>query len=185
MDNKFESIINSCPYSTQFSRFEQENFNSPSSPGYPRYVIGLINQYRKIESDFEFESRNFERNVLMEEKGRIESILREQDIEKMENAIANWQQVEAEYWTDTLGKIAAIEILTQGKTSYETMLKMVKLPTELYVKATQVCLKLANAVKDTTVKAEVDLGIVPESDLPTTVSAPAAVPKKLFLKKTK
>jgi len=180
---QLQEIINSCPYTTEFGKFEQENFLSPSTPGYPRYVIGLINRYRKIESDFEHETRNFEKSVLIEEKQQIEEILTNQDPEKLKNAIANWQKVETDYWVDTLGKIAAIEILTHGKVTYETMMKLAKLPEDMYIKSTQICVRLANKIKETTVTAEESIGVLGQEA--TTLKIDTAVPKKLFLKKTK
>lgn len=180
--NTLADIIGSCPYTTDFSKFEQENFLSPSSAGYPRFIIGLINRYRKIDSDLEKESRTFERNCLLEEKSKITLFLSTQDVTKVENAIKNWEDVEPEYWADTLGKIAAIEILTYGKTTYDTMMKMVKLPENLYIKSTQLCVKLANKVKETTVAAEEQIGLT--ADTPTVTVTPSQ-PKKLFLKKTK
>lgn len=186
MNNNLEDIINSCPFTTEFSKFEQDSFLAPSSAGYPRYMIDLINRYRKIQSDLESETRTFERNVLVEEKQKIEKILSEQDSTRLKNAVANWETVESEYWVDTLGKLAAIEILTYGKPTYETMMKMAKLPEEFYIKATQICVKLANAIKETTVKAETDVGVITEESPISTFSTDLTpVPNKLILKKIK
>jgi hypothetical protein len=183
MENNLKFLLDACPHSTDYSSFEQEHFNSTSMSGYPRYIIGLINRYRKVVSDLEVEQRTFEKNCLLEEKEKIESILSSQDDDKLKNAVANWEKVEVDYWVDTLGKIAAIEILTYGKVSYDTMMKMVKLPEEMYIKATQVCVKLANKIKETTVSAEEAIGLVNNEEA--TVKVTATAPKKLFLKKTK
>lgn len=178
MDNNLKTIFDICPYSTEFSNFQQENFQSSSASGYARYIIGLINRHRKITSDLEAENKTFESQILIEERNKIVAILSAQDQEKMVAAVANWEKYEAEYWVDTLGKIAAIEILTQGSTSYDTMMKMVKLPEDLYIRATQICVKLANTVKEATVTAEEAIGVnVPFDD--------ELEPKKLILKKTK
>jgi hypothetical protein len=183
MIDKLQEIINSCPYSTEFGKFEQENFLSPAAPGYPRYIIGLINRHRKIVSDLEQETRTFERNCLQEEKSKIEEILSQQDPVRLQNAIDNWEKVESEYWVDTLGKMSAIEILTHGKVTYETMMKLAKLPEDMYIKSTQICVKLANKIKETTVVAEEAIGVLNQE--PATLKVNPSVPKKLFLKKTK
>jgi hypothetical protein len=66
----------------------------------------------------------------------------------------------------------------------ETMTKMVKLPESAYIKATQICVKLANAIKEATVMAEQEVGIDigpgagPDPEPPTQ-------PKKLKLRKVK
>lgn len=182
MDNNLKNLLESCPFTVEFSKFEQESFGAVSSAGYPRYIISLINRYRKLDSDLEKEDRTFERNVLLAEKQKIEEILADQDIEKMNNAVANWEKVEADYWADTLGKVAAIEILTNGKLTYDTMMKMAKLPESLYIKSSQICVQLANTIKQKTVEAEEAIGLMTE-EAPVQTTAPA--PKKLFLKKTK
>jgi hypothetical protein len=186
MDDNLKTLIDTCPFTVEYGEFEQESFASPSAPGYARYVIDLINRFRKIESDLDHEPKSFERSQLIEEKDKILSILRKQDPEKLKNAVNNWQQFEAEYWADTLGKIAAIEILSHGKATYETMMKMAKLPEDLYIKATQICVKLANTIKDATVKAEEEIGVTSQVlDFQYENSNATAPTKKLLLKKVK
>lgn len=183
MNDNLKSLIDACPFTVNYGEFEQESFGSFSSPGYARHVIGLINQLRKIESDLNHESKRFERSVLMEEKNKIIAILEKQDPAKLKNAVTNWEQSEPDYWADTLGKMAAIEILSHGKPTYETMMKMAKLPEDLYVKSTQICVRLANTIKDATVKAEMEIGVTPE---PFDSSQDDAAPtKKILLKKVK
>lgn len=183
MNDNLKNLIESCPFTVNYGEFEQESFGSFSSPGYARHVIGLINQLRKIESDLNHESRRFERSVLIEEKEKIIKLLEKQDAAKLKNAVTNWQQSEPDYWADTLGKMAAIEILSHGQTTYNTMMKMAKLPEDLYVKATQICVRLANTIKETTVKAEMEIGVTAEPiDAPYDDAAPT---KKILLKKVK
>lgn len=180
MNESFNDLFAVCPFTTAFSQFERENFLAPSGHGYARFIIDVINRYRKIESDYEFEDRIFERNCLLEEKNRIEKFLESQDVEQMKVAVENWQKYEADYWADTLGKIAAVEILTSGKATYDTMLKMAQLPKDSYIKATQICVKLANAISQATEEAEHAIGVFKE--IPQTTDL---APKSLSLKKIK
>ena len=181
--NKMNSLFKNCPYNL-ISEFEIDNFHKKGGSSYARFVITTINRIRKIDSDLETETRTFEKNQLIEERDTLVKLLEDQNEEQLTAAVSNWQLVEKDYWTEHLGKIAAIEILTYGKVSYETMLKMAQLPEELYIKSTQICVKLANTIKTATQDAEELVGITqsaPETSAPT-----ATKPiKKLLLKNIK
>ena len=89
------------------------------------------------------------------------TFLEEEGHDNLESAILNFEALEKQYWINTLGKRAAVEILSVGRISVETMDKLLRLPEELYIKATQVCVTLANAVDESTRQAEEDVGISP------------------------
>ena len=173
--NPLQGLFDMCPYPT-FSDFERQNFQNQTGTAYARYIIETINRLRKIDSDLETETRTFEKNCLLAEKEKLQVFLQGEDQKQLESAITNWEFVEKEYWSNFLGKQAAVEILTLGKPSYETMNKMVKLPEDLYIKSTQTCVRLANAIKSATERAEAELGYEPSTD---------KGPKKLALKKVK
>lgn len=183
LSDKMNSLFKKCPYNL-LSEFEIDNFHTKSGSGYARFVITTINRIRKIDSDLEAEYRTFEKNQLGEERDTLIQLLENQDEEQMAAAITNWQLVEKDYWAEHLGKIAAIEILTNGKVSYDTMLKMAQLPEDLYVRSTQICVKLANTIKSATQNAEELIGIKQEVDTTQYPDAPKPI-KKLLLKSTK
>lgn len=174
-DNKYAALFNSCPYFV-LSKFEQENFLAQTGSAYSRSVIELINRVRKIDSDLESETTTFEKQLLTEEKNKIVEFLDFQDQEALTSAVNHWEEAEKDYWVNLLGKQAAIELLTFGRPSVETMTKMVKLPEDLYIKSTQICVRLANAIKAATTAAEEEIGFADESE---------TSPKKLLLKKVK
>ena len=182
--DKFEELFESCPYHV-LSEFETENFNSQLGSAYARSIIDTINRVRKINSDLENETRTFEKKCLDEEKSKLLQILDQQDITKLTNAVTDWQSTEQDYWVNFLGKQAAIELLTFGRPTVDTMSKMVKLPEELYIKATQICVRLANAIKSATASAEEAIGIVNTAPITTTTAPAETAPKKLLLKKIK
>jgi hypothetical protein len=101
--------------------------------------------------------------------------------------VDNWEHVEKDYWINLLGKQAAIELLTLGRTSLETMNKMVRLPEDGYVKATQICVRLANTIKTTTQDAETKVGIkqAPSNEENNSTPEEKTSTKKLNLKKFK
>lgn len=182
-DSVMEQFYALCPYNLT-SEFERENFDGQSGVSRPRYIVSVINRIRKIDSDLEQEQRTFEKNCLLEEKEYLVNFIKDQPATEISSILTNWQITEEEYWIDNLGKIAAIELLTIGKPSLETMTKMVKLPEDAYIKATQICVKLANAIKEATMTAEKEIGIDSTVE-PDINSTPPTEPKKLKLKKVK
>ena len=186
MNEQLNKLFELCPYNT-LSEFERENFQAKSGGSYVRYIIEVVNRIRKIDSDLLNETRQFETKCLQEEKNRLEKFLSNQDLTELETKVSNWEMLEREHWAEHLGKIAAIELLTYGKPSVDTMTKMVKLPEELYVKATQICVALANKIKQATMQAEVEIGVEEQEEyantgLPTEGNA---TPTTLVLKKIK
>lgn len=180
-DEVLEQLFALCPFNLT-SEFERENFVKQGGVANARYIISVINRIRKIDSDLEQEQRTFEKNCLLEEREYLVNFIKNEPQNEISSILTNWQITEEEYWTDYLGKVAAIELLTLGKTSTETMTKMVKLPESAYIKATQICVKLANAIKEATVMAEQEVGI--DAQDPTNAPPPSE-PKKLKLKKIK
>jgi hypothetical protein len=170
-----DKLLKACPYPV-FSDFERENFQNETGAALSRYVIDTVNRIRKIDSDLETETRTFEKNCLQEERKKLVKFLKGQDFQQLEDAITNWEFVEQEYWTQFLGKKAALELLTFGKTTYETMSLMVKLPEANYVKATQICVKLANTIKTATESAEKEVGVIARGNAD-------GVKKKIILKR--
>jgi hypothetical protein len=187
MNEQLKKLNEICPYNL-LSEFERESFQAQSGVSNVRYIIEVVNRIRKIDSDLLTETRHFETMCLQEEKTKLENFLLTQDIEELEAKVANWEMLERQHWAEYLGKIAAIELLTYGKASVDTMTKMVKLPEDLYIKSTQICVTLANKIKEATVRAEQEIGIGDEeeeyanSGLPTTNET---TPTTLVLKKIK
>jgi len=186
-DEVLEQLFALCPFNST-SEFEMENFVRQNGVANARYIISVINRIRKIDSDLEQEQRTFEQNCLLEERESLVKFIKDQPENEVASILTNWQITEEEYWTDYLGKVAAIELLTLGKTSTETMTKMVKLPESAYIKATQICVKLANAIKEATVMAELEIGIEdgqPAGATNNVDDTQPQQPKRLKLKKVK
>lgn len=188
MNEQLNKLFELCPYNSQ-SEFERENFYAQSGVSNARYIIEVVNRIRKIDSDLLTETRQFETNCLREEKNKLEKFLLGQDLAELEAKVSNWEMIEREHWAEYLGKIAAIELLTYGKASVDTMTKMVKLPEDLYIKSTQICVTLANKIKEATVNAEQDIGVGLDEEEYANSGLPSAsnetAPTTLVLKKIK
>jgi len=183
-DEVLEQLFALCPFNST-SEFERQNFIELTGVARARYIVSVINRIRKIDSDLELEQRTFEQNCLLEERAYLVKFIKNEPQNELQSILTNWQITEEEYWIDYLGKIAAIELLTIGKPSLETMTKMVKLPESAYIKATQICVKLANAIKEATVMAEQEIGIDTNNTADVTDPSAPSQPKKLKLKKIK
>lgn len=183
-DEILEQYFALCPFNLN-SEFERENFEGQTGVSRARHLITIINRIRKINSDLEQETRTFETNCLKEERDSLITVIKSQPKNEVTSILSNWQITEEEYWVDYLGKLAAIELLTNGKASQETMTRMVKLPENAYIKATQICVKLANAIKEATVMAEQDIGVDANVAPDDTDPIVPSQPKKLKLKKIK
>jgi len=186
--DNLNKLFELCPFNP-VSTFEQDNFESQTGAGYPRYLIEVLNKIRKIDSELSHAAKAFERSCLVEERERLIALLDAQDFNQLKDALASWQDSDEDYWIEQLGKIAAIEIIANGKPSVETMTKMAKLPEDAYIKATQLCVKLANAIKAKTTQAEEEIGISPGDDSVDdrayNMQDPNQPVKKILLKKVK
>jgi hypothetical protein len=179
--NQHEALFAKCPYPVQ-SKFEHDTFTAQSGIGYARYAISVVNKIRKLESDLKTTLTAFEIDCTKAELVQLYAWLDAQDSVALNSSVENWENVEKDYWVNLLGKQAAIELLTLGRTSLETMNKMVRLPEDGYVKATQICVRLANTIKTTTQDAETKVGISHHTEPSTEETASS---KKINLKKIK
>ena len=185
IENKYTSLFDTCPFPLP-SKFEIDNFGSPTGVGFARHVIGVVNRIRKIESDLDIETRVYEKKLLEAEAAKLYAYLDTQEEVSLTAAVENWEQVEKEYWVNLLGKQAAIELITVGGPTAETMSKMVRLPEDAYIKATQICVRLANAIKKTTQDAEIQVGIMPNApQAKAEENTTPSTPRKLNLKSGK
>jgi hypothetical protein len=158
-----QKLFEVCPYPT-LSQFERDNFQSDQGPAYPRHIIDTVNKVRKIDSDLTLITSPFEVACLTREKEQLVEFLNSQDADELITAVENWEISERDYWPNYLGKKSAIEILALGKTSVETMTMMAKLPEDLYIKATQICVRLANTIVNVTQQAEEEIGVYADTD---------------------
>jgi hypothetical protein len=161
-NQSIQKLFEVCPYPV-LSQFEIENFHSTQGPAYSRYIIEVVNKIRKIDSDLSAVS-SYETAFLTKQKEQLVEFLNSQDSDQLIAAVENWEINERDYWPNYLGKKSAIEILALGKTSVETMTMMAKLPEDLYIKATQICVRLANTIVNVTQQAEEEIGVYADTD---------------------
>lgn len=187
--NSVTAILNSIP--TSRSNYEFKNFNLEQYGTFPRQLRAMLlekeslhNQLIEIEAEIELineENANsghnqtvIKRNVartsqmnrhLVDVKQQMQQVddwLDLQDPEDCQDAVDNFEEYESDHWTDTLGKEAAIEVLSHGRTQKNTMAQLSQLPLSDYKRAVVIIAQLANFLKDTTEKAE--SALYPQAD---------------------
>lgn len=65
---------------------------------------------------------------------------------------------EPEYWANHLGRQAALELLSTGRTSKPTMDQMSCLPVDAFEEAVRICVRYANLIRETTATVEQSMG---------------------------
>jgi hypothetical protein len=154
----FTALNKITPYNTT-TQYESKTFTPTTGYDFPRYAVETVNQIRQLDIAIKSEKNTFLKSKLTEQRAALMAELNQYDHDKIELSIKNIEQFEENYWIQALGKRAALELLCQGKVSVDTMEKMIKLPEDAYIKASQVCVKLANSVRDLTAEAEQSIGV--------------------------
>ena len=93
---------------------------------------------------------------------QVDNWLDSQDIDLCKEAIEEFEDYESDHWTEMLGREAAIEILSHGRTQKNTLQQLSQLPLGDFKKAVIFIAQLSNFLKDTTQQAEAT--IFPEND---------------------
>lgn len=167
------------------TEYEFENFHLESVPTTSRQLVSIMLEIEELYSEKlrlenELHGKNSRQSTKNWETIRIHRSLKivEQKLaqrydwyQRLEptmrkSALAEYERQEHDYWANYLGRQAALEILTIGRTSKDTMEKMASLPVESFEDAVSICVRFANLVKDTTAVVESSTGVVPSgSDL--------------------
>jgi hypothetical protein len=173
--NPYQKLFDTAPYVVP-STFELNTFYATSSSaGFARRVIEVVNQVRELEATKP--ANDYEKQAIAAKSDKLKAWLENFDPDSLVTAVNNWEDKESNYWVDSLGKQAAIELVADNKISKEVMEKMAMLPELDYIKATQLCVRLANAIKAATVSAEESIGVF-SGPQPAKAPEPVAEPVK-------
>jgi len=165
--NEITKILDSIP--TGRSDYEFEHFFLESQPTPARQIVSVMKEIEFLHSEIARLSAEQNQNEQLDTRRlRIETKQRlDQAVEWFENIdpdmrnaiIAEYSSQEGEYWANYLGRQAAIEILTIGRATKETMDRMSCLPVEAFEDAVRICVRYASLIKNTTASVEETLGI--------------------------
>lgn len=106
---------------------------------------------------------------------QVDSWLDQLDMEECNTAVDNFEDREGDYWTEKLGKDAAVELLAINHVKNSTMTLLSQLPFSDYKKAVIITAQLATFLKETTEQAEAVL--YPQTNLPNGKSTPVGSEK--------
>ena len=155
------------------SEYEFQNFFLETYPTSARQLIAVMQEIERLHAhqltlkyDLECTSLPGKKMLLQRElrniKKRYEQLIfwYDQIDPDMRRAILNsFDSQEPEYWANHLGRQAALELLTMGRSSKKTMDMMSNLPIDAFEEAVRICLRYANLIKDTTSGVEQAMGV--------------------------
>lgn len=147
----------------QQTTYEFENFFLDQYPTESRRLVAVMQRMLEINEELEQLSTTdttyaeLQKKHLMQQYNMLSTWYN--NVKNKDAILANYENEEPEYWAQTLGRTAAIEIIALGNTSQATMAKMSLLPMEDFEEAVRVCVKFASLIQTVTEAVEKDLGI--------------------------
>lgn len=156
-----------------FSSYEFENFYLESYPTSARQLVAVMQEIErlhaeqlKLKTKLDETTCEGDRMLLSRQLKTIkvkydQLVFWYNEIDPdLRTAIMNSLDVqEPDYWANYLGRQAAIELLTLGRTSREVMDKMAQLPVEAFEESVRICVRYANLIKETTASVEQSMGV--------------------------
>jgi hypothetical protein len=154
--------------STERSNWEYKHFFlERTAANWPRQVVSQLKELRRIidtKGDLErigWTSENQTlRDELTKQEAQVEEWLKQYTEDEIKEAIADYENAEAEYWPTELGRRAAIDILSTGKISKEVTELALLLEEEDFRTYVKVCGDIASTA--TLVSQEVQADSLPE-----------------------
>lgn len=165
--NEITKILDSLP--TGRSDYEFEHFFLESHPTPARQIVAVMKEIELLHAEIsrlsvdlnQEKSPNLQR-VLTETKQKYDQAVtwyENIDPDIRDAIISEYSVQEAEYWANYLGRQAALELLTFGRTTKDTMDRMSCLPVEAFEESVRICVRYAALIKNTTASVEETLGI--------------------------
>ena len=152
--NEITGSLNSLPLG--LSRFELTNFLLERHPTPARQLAEVMLEIERINGRLNRNQFDDDREYKMLEQ-RYDMLSEWYDSMSADERIAilsAYENEESAYWTNVLGRKAAIEILTAGKASFDTMDRMSLLSSEDFEQAVRICTRYARMIADLTQIAE-------------------------------
>ena len=143
------------------SQYEFDNFVIGSSNSAARQVRTLLVEKEEYERQLAQISSHPDTSRLADamkkELAQIDEFLGQFDEDQIASVLSNFEDEEGEYWAETLGKAAAVEVLTNDKVSTETLSKLALLPIEDFKTSVDITNKIIQYIKQTTAQLEKEL----------------------------
>jgi hypothetical protein len=135
-----------------YSQYEFDNFLIDTCPTPARQLIMVMEKILDLQNPL---NRSDSLGVDMGSHDRDKVQLKKlvewfNKIPNPQAILEKFEQEEPTYWTHVLGKTAAVEILSRGKTTIATMEKMGSLPFADYEECVRICNKYAELIQTVT-----------------------------------
>lgn len=143
------------------SQYEFDNFIIGGSNSAARQVRALLVEKEECERQLAQIANSLESSryadAMQKELSQIDEFLGQFDEEQIASVLSNFEDEEGDYWAETLGKAAAIEVLTNDKVSTETLGRLALLPIEDFKTSVEVTNKIIQYIRQTTAQLEKEL----------------------------
>ena len=153
-------LANKC---TTQSQWEFTNFiMEPYGEYQGRAALAVLTRRRDITDTLAHtpETMHSQRVDLANELVYLDQWLDQYTEEELAAQLATIEANEADYWAEKLGREAAVDLLTQGKTSKEVMTRAVLLSEEGYRKFAETCGHIGHAISSISREVEQEQGYV-------------------------
>ena len=137
------------------SQYEFDNFVTGSANSEARYLRDLLLEKEQLEKEIVATREDFRHNdKCQKELAQIDTILSNFNEEQVVQTLSNFEAEEGQYWAAHLGKVAAIETLTQGRASTATLDKLALLPIEDFKNSVIITNRIMEYIRSTTARIE-------------------------------
>jgi len=163
--NEIKSALDRIPVGQ--SDFEFENFFLDTFPTPARQLIAVMLEIEETYNEQQQLQRQLSlgdiADVTLVERDLTRAQQKLNQLTKWYNDIPadtrneildNFENEEPTYWSIALGKKAAIELLTNRQTSFDTMMAMSKLPVPAFEESVRICSRYAALIRTTTESVE-------------------------------
>lgn len=137
------------------SQYEFDNFVTGSANSEARYVRDLLLEKEQLEYSITISEPDSRwTDQCTKELAQIDAILNGFTEEQIIETLSHFEEEEGQYWAAHLGKMAAIENLTIGRTNPETLDKLALLPIEDFKNSVIITNRIMEYIRSTTARIE-------------------------------
>lgn len=165
------NLLDNLP--TGRTKFELEYFTLESFPTSSRQLVAAMREIENLYATLAMCNERLateinpgslmllhrERTIVGQKLAQLEEWYDQIDPRMRSEILGCFESEEPEYWANHLGRQAAIELLTIGKTTKDTMDMMASLPEETFEDAVRVCVRYTSMIKEATMMVESAIGI--------------------------
>lgn len=137
------------------SQYEFDNFVTGAANSEARYVRQLLLEKEQLEENIaNADAGSRWQDQCQKELAQVDAVLNSWTEEQIVSTLNNLEAEEGQYWAAHLGKIAAIESLTNGHTSPQTLDRLALLPIEDFKNSVIITNRIMEYIRSTTARIE-------------------------------